>query len=63
MLWFTLYGCRTETVKYFNNEQFEQDRYEKAIIAFQRANYTTQTRCVWESPFPRHLLIATVRSR
>ncbi len=35
-----------ETVKFFNNEKFEEGRFEKAIIAYQRANYQTQTRWV-----------------
>jgi ABC-type transport system involved in Fe-S cluster assembly fused permease/ATPase subunit len=34
----------SETVKYFNNEEFELGRYEKAVVSYQAANYTTQTR-------------------
>jgi ABC-type transport system involved in Fe-S cluster assembly fused permease/ATPase subunit len=32
-----------ETVKYFCNEQFEEDRFVSAVIDFQKANYTSQT--------------------
>lgn len=32
-----------ETVKYFNNESYEADRYESALKDFERANLKTQT--------------------
>jgi ABC-type transport system involved in Fe-S cluster assembly fused permease/ATPase subunit len=37
--------CCAETVKYFCNEMFEEKRFSSAVVEYQRANYSTQTRC------------------